>query len=92
MEYYKEMARQKQAELQDQRAALQWVRRNAEHIGADPSRVLLFGQSAGSGSTSVHLLAPRSAGLFSSAALESKTSASASGEQDRERVVGVRTL
>ena len=44
--------------VQDQRAALQWVRANAAALGADPARVLLFGQSAGTGNTAVHLAAP----------------------------------
>ena len=57
--------------LQDQRLGLQWVRDNIKAFGGDPSRVMLFGESAGAGSTSVHLLTPRSAGLFHAAAMES---------------------
>jgi para-nitrobenzyl esterase len=57
--------------LQDQRAALQWVRDNIAAFGGNPGRVMLFGESAGGGSTAVHLVAPRSAGLFHAAGMES---------------------
>ena len=50
--------------LQDQRAALSWVRANAKVFGGDPERVMLAGQSAGAASVSAHLVAPRSWGLF----------------------------
>ena len=32
---------------QDQRAAMAWVRRNAAQLGADASRLMIFGESAG---------------------------------------------
>ena len=57
--------------IQDQRAALQWVRRSISAFGGDASRVLLAGQSAGAGSVSVHLVSPLSVGLFSRALLMS---------------------
>lgn len=57
--------------LQDQRMALQWIHRNAVALGADRSRVMLFGESAGAGSVSNHLVHPRSWGLFSRAGMES---------------------
>ncbi len=57
--------------IQDQRAALQWVRDNAAVFGGDPDRVMVFGESAGAGSVATHLVTPRSKGLFSAAAMES---------------------
>jgi para-nitrobenzyl esterase len=57
--------------LQDQQAALGWVARNATAFGGDPSNVTVFGESYGGLSTSAHLVAPGSAGLFHRAILQS---------------------
>eukprot|EP01062_Namystynia_karyoxenos_P074337 TRINITY_DN71228_c0_g1_i1.p1 TRINITY_DN71228_c0_g1~~TRINITY_DN71228_c0_g1_i1.p1 ORF type:complete len:674 (+),score=217.57 TRINITY_DN71228_c0_g1_i1:65-2023(+) len=56
---------------QDQRLAMSWIRDNIAAFGGDPARVTLFGQSSGAASIAVHMVAPRSAGLFHSAILES---------------------
>jgi para-nitrobenzyl esterase len=50
--------------LLDQVAALQWVQRNIGAFGGDPSRVTIFGQSAGAESVFIHLVSPVSMGLF----------------------------
>lgn len=50
--------------LRDQIAALEWVQRNIAAFGGDPSRVTIFGQSAGSISVCCHMVAPRAKGLF----------------------------
>jgi len=57
--------------LMDQIAALKWVQTNITAFGGDPDRVLLFGQSAGAYDVCAHLASPRSAGLFSRAAMHS---------------------
>ncbi|CAG8972004.1 hypothetical protein HYALB_00008289 [Hymenoscyphus albidus] len=40
--------------LRDVRLAMEWVRDNVEHFGGDPSRITLFGQSAGSGNVDAY--------------------------------------
>ncbi|MEU6149589.1 carboxylesterase family protein [Actinosynnema sp. NPDC047251] len=57
--------------LQDQRAALEWVRRNAAAFGGDPGNVTLFGVSYGATSVAAHLVAPESEGLFHRAIMHS---------------------
>ena len=55
----------------DQQAALKWVRQNIDKFGGDPSRVTIFGQSAGAESVLIHVASPTSKGLFSQAIVES---------------------
>ncbi|XP_041563311.1 uncharacterized protein LOC108141260 [Drosophila elegans] len=50
--------------LKDQNLALRWVQRNIRSFGGDPQKVTIFGQSAGGVATHLHLLSPRSRGLF----------------------------
>jgi para-nitrobenzyl esterase len=45
-------------------AALRWIRRNAAALGGDPSRVTLFGQSAGGIMISDLQVSPEARGLF----------------------------
>ncbi len=57
--------------LQDQQAALRWVRDNIANFGGDPQKVTIAGESAGGMSVCDHLVAPGSAGLFRAAIIES---------------------
>ena len=40
--------------LMDQRVSLEWVRDNIKQFGGDPSKIMIWGQSAGAGSVDVH--------------------------------------
>lgn len=57
--------------LQDQLAALRWVRANIAAFGGDPGRVTLFGQSAGGIDTAALMTSPLARELFQRAIDES---------------------
>ena len=57
--------------LMDQAEALRWVQRNIKAFGGDPSRVTIFGESAGGLSVHSQLASPGSKGLFQRAIVES---------------------
>jgi para-nitrobenzyl esterase len=52
-------------------AALQWVHDNIAGFGGDATRVMIFGQSAGSANVQGLLASPEATGLFTSAGMES---------------------
>jgi para-nitrobenzyl esterase len=66
-----EYAHSSGAGLLDLVAALRWVRTNIAGFGGDERRVLVFGQSGGSGKTSVLLSMPSAKGLFHRAGMMS---------------------
>lgn len=78
--------------LDDQRAALRWVRANIAAFGGDPGNVTIMGESGGGFTVCGHLASPTSAGLFHRAIVQSapcgtpgNASRTKSEAPDRER-------
>jgi len=72
--------------LEDMISGLQWVKNNADQFGGDPSKVTIFGHSAGAMAVSMLAASPEAAGLFRGVIAMSGASMaplrlSASGEQ-----------
>ena len=59
--------------LLDQVESLKWVQRNIAAFGGDPTRVTIFGQSAGGGSVQFMAVLPQARGLFQRAISQSGT-------------------
>ena len=57
--------------LLDQIKGLEWVQKNIENFGGDPSNVTIFGESAGGLSVAALLVSPLSKGLFHKAIVQS---------------------
>ena len=57
--------------VQDQVAVLEWVRDNIKSFGGDPSRVMIFGNSAGAVAVRSMLDCPSAKGLFHTAFIQS---------------------
>ena len=77
--------------LLDQIEALRWVRRNIARFGGDPSRVTIFGESAGGMSVGALVVSPLARGLFHRAILQSGTGIGLGVERrDSAEAFGVR--
>jgi para-nitrobenzyl esterase len=72
--------------LQDQLAALKWVRRNIRHFGGNPRRVLVFGQSSGGRDVCALLASPWARGLISRAGIISSSCENLPTSQQAEDV------
>lgn len=59
--------------LWDQAMALRWLKDNAKVFGGDPELITIFGESAGGGSVSLHLMSPVTKGLVRRGILQSGT-------------------
>ena len=57
--------------IADQITALDWVHSHVADFGGDPSRITIFGQSAGAASVRALLASPKAVGKFSAAIMES---------------------
>ena len=56
---------------QDQREAFKWVQRHISQFSGNPDKIMIWGQSSGAASVSMHLVSPRSWGIFSAAGMDS---------------------
>jgi para-nitrobenzyl esterase len=77
--------------LQDQQAALRWVRRNIAAFGGNPGNVTIFGESAGGASVCAQLASPTARGLFERAIIESGPCASPLSSQSPTVAAAERT-
>jgi len=59
--------------IRDQIAAMHWTKNLIHHFGGDPTKITIFGESAGATSVNALQMSPKAAGLFSGAILQSGT-------------------
>ena len=60
----------------DQKAGIEWVKRNIANFGGDPENITIFGQSAGGVSVFAQLCSPQTEGLFQRAIIQSSAGGS----------------
>lgn len=78
--------------IQDQVAALKWVKENIESFGGDPNNITIFGQSAGGQSVLILLTIPSAQGLFHKAIVESGTANPLNFTPEKSREGGLQFL
>ena len=59
--------------LYDQTVAIEWIKANAAAFGGDSESITIFGESAGGGSVTFHLISPLSRHLLSRGIIQSGT-------------------
>eukprot|EP01006_Ploeotia_vitrea_P014152 TRINITY_DN37733_c0_g1_i1.p1 TRINITY_DN37733_c0_g1~~TRINITY_DN37733_c0_g1_i1.p1 ORF type:complete len:551 (+),score=99.93 TRINITY_DN37733_c0_g1_i1:208-1653(+) len=75
--------------LLDQRLAMQWINKNIQYFGGDPTDVTLWGESAGAMSIGLHMVSPKSWPYFHRTIQESNPIGLLYKKQDRARVYGL---
>jgi acetylcholinesterase len=71
----------------DQVMALKWIHSNISFFGVNPNNIMLFGQSVGAASASMHLLSPNSRNLFSQAIMQSGSATAPWAVGEKEQTI-----
>lgn len=62
--------------LLDQYFSILWIRENIKLFGGDPDKITLFGHNAGAASVVLHMISPRTGGLFQKAIISTGSAVS----------------
>lgn len=76
----------------DMKAALEWVKANAESFGGDPGNVTIFGQSGGGAKVNNLMAMPSAKGLFHKAVNQSGAFRAAMLEKTETQLIGAEVL